>query len=430
MKCGFYQKEITPPLDSYIPGNGPKYAAGVKDPLYVRAVVLEDEAGHKTALAALDSLMLEMEHTEAILARVKEYTDLTEENTVLTCIHAHTGTPFWQYEGQDAAFMPLLFKMVADCITLAWQRLQPCEVTFGKELAEGIAFTRDYRMKDGTIRCNPGFQRAEEILGPTSPADPEFPVLFFRDSEGKPLGSISNFACHCDCVGGYELSADYPGEMSRCLKAEFGAEFVSLFLPGCSGDVNHVDYIGQKKSDYKEMGRILAEKVKTIAEGGESIGAAGLMVARRDLMIRRRTASRELIDRAKAVVLKPKIREEGEPKEGQYLGLLRYHKAYEGKPLEVLCPVQTIKLGDIFIFCLPGEVYHAYGQELKARCGGKALVCELANTRAGYIPTPDLIKDGPIWTSLGSVLGLACFLEGNAGRTMVENALEMAEEMK
>ena len=42
MKCGFYRKEITPPLGTYLSGNqNIRIADGVADPLYVRAVAFE-----------------------------------------------------------------------------------------------------------------------------------------------------------------------------------------------------------------------------------------------------------------------------------------------------------------------------------------------------------------------------------------------------
>lgn len=431
MKCGFYQKEITPPLGCYIPGYGDdRRGTGVKDPLYVRAVVLEDDAGNKSAIAVPDSLMVDMEHTEAILARVKAHTDLTGENTVVTCTHSHTGTPFWRYNEQDLAYMEHLFRIAADCVILAWQRLQPCSVTYGKCNVEGISFTRDFLMKNGTIRSNPGSKRRLEILRETSPADPEFAVLFFRDEEGHPIGSVSNFACHCDCVGGTEYSADFPGVLSRLLKEEYGADFVSVFLQGCSGDINHIDQIHDTRSDYREMGRILAEAVKNLAVSGKPLTGNAVRAARKELYIRRRLPTPELLARAKEVVANPDLRREGEAGAPAYKATLNYVANYEGKPMEVRCPVQTLRLGDVWIFCLPGEIYHHYGQELKRSCpGGKALVAEICNTRGGYCGTPELLENGPIPNVFGSWLQLAAFLEKDAGQLMTDAALALADEI-
>ena len=432
MKCGFYQKEITPPLGCYIPGYGTdRRGTGVKDPLYVRAVVLEDDAGNKSAIAVLDSLMVDMEHTEAILARVKEHTDLTDKNTVITCTHSHTGTPFWEYNEQDLAYMEQLFRMAADCIILAWQRLRPCSVTYGKRNVEGFSFTRDFIMKNGTIRSNPGSKYRLEILRETSPADTEFAVLFFRDSDGNPIGSVSNFACHCDCVGGTEYSADFPGVLSRLLKEEYGADFVSVFLQGCSGDINHIDQINDIRSDYREMGRVLAETVKKLALSGQPLSGNAVRAARKELYIRRRLPTPELFARAKEVAAAPELRKEGEAGAPAYKYMLKYVADYEGKPMEVRCPVQAILLADVWIFCLPGEMYHYYGEELKKRChGGKALIAELCNTRAGYCGRPELLENGPIPNVFGSWLQHAAFLEKDAGEKIMHTALELADTLR
>ncbi len=424
MKCGFYKKEITPPLGSYIPGYGDnRRGRGVKDELYVKALVMEDASGNRFAIASLDSLMLEMEHTEAILARVKEYTDLTEKNTVLTCIHAHTGTPFWQYDAADTAYMQELFRMVADCIILAWQRLQPCEVTYGVGKAEGISFVRDYVLKDGRIVT---WGKKGLNLRPYAESDPEVGVLFFRDAGGKPIGAVSNFACHCDCVGGEEYSADFPGVMARRLEKEWGADFISIFLPGFSGDINHVNAMEGIRMDYKVMGVMLADEVIKIAASGKPIGADTIDFARKELYLERRVVTPEMEKRAKEILADPACRRPEEHGFAHPQWMLSYAEEYANAPLEVRCPVQTIKLGDIFLYCLPGEMYCAFGKYLKTKNGGKGFPVQLCATRAGYIPTPELMESDVYPAELSN----CAFLQAGAGDQLVQAALDLADALK
>src|SRR5690606_28556434 len=81
-----------------------------------------------------------------------------------------------------------------------------------------------------------------EIVKPAGPIDPDLELLLIEKvSDGALMGVISNFAVHSDTFGGTAFSADYPGVLASELKGKLGGNFVSVFLPGASGDLNHID---------------------------------------------------------------------------------------------------------------------------------------------------------------------------------------------
>lgn len=82
------------------------------------------------------------------------------------------------------------------------------------------------------------------------------------------MGAIIGFACHADGVSGEKLTGDYVSILSKELKKIYGEEFVTVFLLGCSGDVNHFDVSKKEDSSdhYVKMGKKIAgEAIKTVA---------------------------------------------------------------------------------------------------------------------------------------------------------------------
>lgn len=79
------------------------------------------------------------------------------------------------------------------------------------------------------------------------------------------LGAVVNFACHPAVVGGLLTSADYIGVLSQQMKERFGPGFVTVFINGACGNINHFDLSDPSTflpERYLQMGRELA------AQGG------------------------------------------------------------------------------------------------------------------------------------------------------------------
>ena len=247
---GFYEKEITPPLGSVIPGYfNIRRGSDVLDRLYARAVVVND-GNKKIAVISVDGLHPIGWVCEEIAKRIENYTGIPRENVMIGFIHTHTGLPFGRggipFENDEIVadsikgYMDVFTRLVADCAILANLRLQKCTASFGKGEVKGISFVRDYFMKNGTPQTNPP-RTSPDIEGPVVEADYDVPVLFVKDETGTPKGAILGFACHADCVSGDKFSGDYVSVLSKELKKAYGEDFVSVFLLGCCGNINHFD---------------------------------------------------------------------------------------------------------------------------------------------------------------------------------------------
>ena len=264
------------------------------------------------------------------------------------------------------------------------------EVKFGATEVHGINFNRTAVMEDGTLITNGRGRKG--IVRPLDVVDPSLPVLMFMH-DGKPVGAIVNFACHSCCLGqlyvddpGY--SGDYSSELAKQLKAHYGNDFVSIFVLGTCGDITSRDNINYVYPDpplwYREVGKRLAEGVIRAAEQAEPV-PGGVGVIKEVIQIERRLLSQEdCVKMAQHYLMR-----------GSSMlatNLLYYQAANTAKFSELA--VQAIRIGDVCISALPGEVFVTYGLAIKAASPFKRnMVVENCNDYCGYIPSKQAFSE-------------------------------------
>ena len=430
MKCGFYQREITPPLGVDMPGYyTERLSTGVKDRLYAKAAVFanSDDPADKAAIVVVDTVLLTEEFCRPIAERASRFTGIPAENVTVAVTHTHRGLPTGDYTSvRDQQTMDVLVQMIADCITLADQRLQEgCTVHYAKGKVEGISHVRDYRMTNGDVSTNARYP--EEIEAPLSEPDPDLPLLLVKDSKGRPLGGLYTYALHLDCIGGLEHSGDYPARLAEHFRRLYGQNFVCIYLAGFCGDINHVDCITKTAVDFERIVRKLTAELTFLADHAQPMEGP-VKAASATLQIPRRWATEEELKRAEWVLEDPQNRKNRYHmlKKTEEL-MLEFHRLHPDRPAYQEIPVRVVRVGEVYLFALPGEIYHCFGDLLKAGCpGGKWLITELANAEAGYIPDPALFNTSayPVQLCHGS------FLVPEAGQMMVDAALKLAEKLK
>ena len=393
IRCGFYEKEITPPLGTMMPGYyAVRVATGVLDKLYVKAFVTDD-GQTQTAVLAFDAVELPNHFCETLAVRIEAQTGIPAQNVALCANHTHLGVPFDEPQGakEDPEYTAMLIRLAADCAALAQMRLQPCELTFATGQVEGVSFVRDIVIEDGSVVSNPSSKLT--LVCPYSEADHDLPVLLARNEKGVPVGALISFACHQDTIGGSQFSGDFSSELSRQLKAEYGQDFVSVFVAGASGDINHINFIEKYRANYIDTGRKLAAEAIRVAEGAVPVCSDSVACKWETVTgTYRRPSEQQLAAARKAV-------ETGEIDKKVMLGtlamkiLLEYDEELKGLGEQGELPVQVMKFGDVLFFALPGEVYHAFADRIKAACPDrKCIIATICNGDYGYIPTEEMFK--------------------------------------
>ena len=284
-------------------------------------------------------------------------------------------------------------------------------------------------MKNSTPRTNPP-RTSPDIIGPVTDADYDLPVLIMKDESGTPKGAIVSFACHADCISGDKLSGDYVSALSKELKKVYGNDFVTVFLLGCCGNINHFDV--SKESDapdhYVKMGKKIAgEFLKTVSFATELKGS-GLKAGLEYMEMPRLAISQEEIEEAKhnIATIKEikgiKLAADGTAPDQYKLAMSkRLMNFIETVPEVMNVPLQCIQIGEFTIYGFNSEIFCNFGKMVKEGDGtGINLVASLCNDAYGYVPTRDMFYDTVYESSPGSAQ-----MDKEAGYIMAEKLISM-----
>jgi hypothetical protein len=390
--------DITPPLGASLRGFfNERRATAVHDPLHVRAFALEN-GGEGIAVAVCDLVGVSRTHLDRAKARIVETTGLAPERVLICCTHTHTGP-----ETGDDAYTTFLVERIADAVRLAWDRREPAEAGWGSAAEHRIAFNRRYRMKDGTVRTNPGVSNPD-VAEPVGPTDPEVGVLWLRrpDPDGTTIGTLANFALHY--VGTpdaqHAVSADYFGIFAQQIQRLRGESFVAALANGAAGDINNIDVLGgaRPKNDRYQHAERVAGVVAAAAYwawGAMSFsGDVPLGAAMVEAPLRRRPRPTDA-DVAQARAIDARVAAGESVLMGERSFARRVLRRMADVPDEIPTWVQALRAGDLALVGVPGELFVELGLEIKRRSPfARTLVLELANDSIGYIPTRRAFDEG------------------------------------
>lgn len=275
--AGFARTDITPLLGVSISGYfHERIADGVLDELYASAVYFGD--GKKEAvLVNLDIIGINQKFMEPLRQAVASAVGCEYDGVFIECTHTHLGPGVADSSGEfkNEEYSSWLTKRICDTAFMAKQDASKAEMYFTSGRVEDVSFIRRFRMKDGSVRTNPGWQNPDidHALGMPD----ENSSLLMIKRENKSEIAIINFQVHPDVIGGCKLSADYP-HFVRDTYEKNVENSVCIYINGCQGDSNHIDvrlgkenaersgyrraeYMGKKIAMSVLANRLLAKKI-------------------------------------------------------------------------------------------------------------------------------------------------------------------------
>ena len=260
LQAGFARVDVTPMLGIGLAGYYvPRQADGVLDPLQINALALSC-GEEKAVIMSIDHCGIVKEVLNPMRQHVCDMTGLPWEAVYIHSTHTHTG-PFLNYnptEPLEIEYAQNVKHKFADAACLALADLKPAKMGYGIGDAPNIAFVRRFRMKDGSVRTNPGVDNPD-IVAPIGDVDERVNVLRFDQENGKSLVLV-NFGNHPDVVGGCKISADWPGFLRSTVEQVLD-NTQCIFFNGAQGDVNHVNvhprggYLNDMFMDFDDVAR-------------------------------------------------------------------------------------------------------------------------------------------------------------------------------
>lgn len=429
LRAGAAAVDVTPlefPLN--MPGGfSPNPATGAHDPFHARALVLDD--GRTTlALVVVDTLGMGREPIDEAKAIASKECGIAMDKILVSSTHTHSGPPSNTKEGNApaVAYRKRLVEGVARSIIEAHKQLRPAAVGAAAHPLPDEVFNRRWFMKPGKlplnpyglldqVKMNPGTDSAV-LDRPAGPTDPLVTILSVVEPKGKkPIAVYANYSLHY--VGGAPqglMSADYFGEFARVMPSRVRGDerFVAMLSNGTSGDINNIPFpMGQPPRPPREpfeQIRLVAAKTADAAwharqkiKEHRSDARLGMVERLVTLQLRKPTpaqlqAAKDVLsikDEAKIAEL-PRLAQE-------YARRAVSIAAQEESTIDV--QIQAIRVGDLAICCIPFETFCEIGLSLKDSSPFETtMVVGLANSRHGYLPTPEQHRLGGYETWLGT----------------------------
>ena len=248
----------------------------VNDPLYVKALVL-DNGLTKMVIITLDVVALEeigpikAGYLAKVRSQIQKELNIQASNILINASHCHG-----------------IVRADTDSLTViavkeAMKNLVPVNVGSGRGYENRIMENRRYWMKDGSqtdARRAYSLPPEHELAG-IGPIDPEIGLFRLNKLNGETLAVLYNFAVHpIQGVPNGGNTADIIGFASKVIEENLKGS-MALFLQGCGGDINPVNYKGlDNPTDAEPLGNMLGLSVLEALKHIEMVNNSEIKVIR------------------------------------------------------------------------------------------------------------------------------------------------------
>ena len=442
LRAGCSKVNITPPVGVKLIGSYGKPSDSILDELYAKALVLND--GKTTlAIVSVDLLYSPLEEiTNPVREIVKEKTGIPAQNVLVCGTHTHSGPevftrskliPGKQTPVDDVgrSYLRSLISKIAGSVYIAYQNMQggsavrrPADSKAGSQVKIGAAkgdlpeiiYNRRPKKADGSVEMaftlplevtatrkivtdaegnvKVTFTMPDDKKREFGPVDPEVCVLRVEDMDGGIVASLVNFGCHPVSIYPHlstAISADYPAYTTKVVEEAEGG--ICLFALGLAGNIVPIQRgIEARKQLGKAIGGEALRRLQFVSTSGD----VALKALKRQVKFPTKKASSSEKD-----------------------GDADTRKDY------IATEIQVLRLGDIYILGLPGEVLVEVGLEIKRRAGvEKLFVISICNDSIGYVSHSRAYDEG------GYESGTGTNLAKGAGEIMVRQALNLINRIK
>ncbi len=270
---GFAKEDITPLQALRLSGYGARERAfeSVADRLYCRAMALSNSARDADAMimVSVDSIAVTAELTNHVARFAEEAFGIPRSQLVISSTHSHAA-PHVHAGLQNLFRVPLTndeklaikantdntIERIKTAIRQALQNRKPAVLSIGEGQA---TFAVNRRVLKGGLWSAFGIQA-------DGPVDHRVRVMRANDQDGKLLGAVFMYACHCTTLGPdfNRVSGDWAGLAASQLESE-NRQAVVLASIGCGADANPHPRTGYE--DAKKHAGELASAVNRVLTG-------------------------------------------------------------------------------------------------------------------------------------------------------------------
>lgn len=241
MKAQITKVEITPKEPCYLCGHAIRLdlSQGVMDPLYVSALIIQDE-DKKNIFLSYDLILIDEELSMKIKAVVAKEVLCNEDNVIVSFIHTHAAPETGEKsvfndpeKGARVGYRDFLVESARKAVSLANQNLEDVEIFYASTLIDGFYSNRNDKNR---------------------PCDKSANLFKLLRKDQSALAVMVNMTCHPTVLGpqNYLISADLFGAIRSALSDIYHCDV--LMMQGAAGDMGNRQY--RQGNDQKELFRM------------------------------------------------------------------------------------------------------------------------------------------------------------------------------
>ena len=425
-KVGLAQVKVTPEQPVLMAG----YAARTKPfekvatDLFVKALVIVDNQGHRGALVTSDLIGFPAAVAEPICERLQKSIGLARAEILLNSSHTHTGPQVsLKILPQDDPGAPdnlrtieytrQLQDKVVDCVERAAAHLEPAQLSWGTGVAHFVMNRREFTPSGVVLGANP-----------KGLADRSVPVLQVAAADGTPRAVLFGAAVHNTTPRSdyYQICADYAG-YAQTLIEEKSPGVQAMFMLGCAGDADPYPFGNMDLA--RQHGTALGNEVRRVLADSKKLkplrGPLQFAFASLDVPLQTELSRDDL---QKLAADKRSAR--------NYCAVQMLTQLDRGEKLAThyACPLSVWQFGrDLTLVGLSGEVVVDYVTLLEKALGPNQLwIAAYCHDVFGYLPSAHVLAEGGYETR-GLYSGGAGFFAPEAQDVVVQAVRELARKV-
>lgn len=399
--AGYAKVVVTPPMGLRIPGSfNHRYADGVITDLYLRATAFSD-GEKKAVIFSCDAISIKAPAYELVRDKIAQRCNMDPDGVYINCLHPHTAFGIFLPSGdpEDAVrdrHLEEVFEKFAECAEAAFADLKPAKLLIGTGKVEGIAYSRRYRMKDGSCRTNPGTGNPDAVAM-IGKQDESLHLIRVVREEGKEIIMV-NYGTHADVITGTKYCADWPGFAADIIEGSFCCQKEAMILVGAQGDSNQVNVFikkgtgknyGIQKSLF--MAHSVAKEALRVYEQAKEIPSAKVDYFHTEVRVGKNphTPEEEVIAQKVAQIYLEKGTQAPELADYpmDYVKALRITQNMRRNFDTFDLRLSGLQIGNVAFVGIPGEPFMQIGLDIKAENKlDMTVVTALTNGGEGYYP--------------------------------------------
>ncbi len=421
----------------------PACLEGEEAPLRAAAFYFQDDE-NRVCMISCDNLMMERSFLDSAAAEIERRTGIPFSGILISATHTHHAPSMMRIHGydKDTEAVSRFFTAIVTSAEEAVRNARECSVVVDSAVLDQVGQNSRLRLENGQILWVPQAEKYS-ALPATGPYDPELTVCSLSDSAGRRLvGALFNHSCHNIGSRSKKRSPGFYGLAARELEEELGGVFG--FFSGAAGSTH----------DFTRNVEVLADTVKkgvrdSIAKHHlpthspeahylptrnpitqnpveQNRKTPGIWAVREEFEYTVRMFDEQKEDAAvRKYCTTMDISDCGTADEviRVFQDMRRELRPLQGETRKTW--LQVLRIGELCIVGLPGEIFASLGMEIKKRSPWKhTIIIELANDSIGYVPDSGAWELGgyQLWTGFHSLLA-----EGT-GERMVEAVLELLSQ--